>query len=1518
MDGVSLLFATDPDEKINFADLAELQSSDHTLGSKTMLYIRVRFSDEEEGSEPIDLETLKERQALCEKFWFENSNGKSTLTTTFTDTVTLPESAKSHLRQDAPPLVKAAGEAKGVDWDEANYDFFTVLTSSGLWEYAGAADVGGRSSHLNGANSSNVKTASHEFGHNLGLHHANYWRTDSTSPIGRDSIPGGYVGDGEGWEWIEYGHKFSVMGGIRSDGDMNQGRGHFTPGEKVKLDWLGAGELVRVYRTTATPIRLYRHDVETEFLDSKITRVARAIKIYVDSGDYAQRFKRRYWLSYRKLPTDGISGDWLPYGLQVDWQRETYGYDGSILLDMTPYSRDDPTLAFTTQNNQIINVDNEDKEDAVLIIGRTYSDEVADIHFTPIARGGENPNEWIDVLINIGTQDRNIDPQITSFTASSTAVAPGEMVDFSVEAEDEDGDTLYYTWTFGDNSMVENSLNSTTASKSWNNDNIFTVRVTVSDGKGGSDSKEIHVEVGYVSDLLAIMGRVTSGNFPVKEALVRIYSGQGAWTDGDGNYALHTESPSENLLWVEKEGYSFRPLFSNPVYLTNLDVTGRDWVGIPEDPERAPVVHLTTPNSPIAFVPEGSGLFLKAELSENNFPNSFGQPSVSWSVLETPEGGAVTFSPPHGPATVATFSLPGFYKILISGTNDGVNTGSMEVSVNAGLTPGGKPSSEDEIVYYKMDEGEGFTTTNSRGEDNNGRLVNGASWTESGGGISGTGIVLDGISGKIYIENTEGPNFRSYRPGRTIALWFKAEDPLRETKQVLHEQGGWARGLNIYLEAGRLYVGGWNSGANGWDETFLSTELVDTNWHHVALVMYENWINDFEGDTFKGFLDGREFGSGDSATLIVHEYNITLGANRDTTRYHDGVATRAGDHFAGIVDEFHLWNRGLNPDELGQLFNLEGYIGPELTLSSVDHSEGSVVVPPGTGIVLEGSAKGNGSLDTKWETVLAPKGGRAIFGNSTSPSTVAAFSTPGYYKLRFSADDSIQKSAIDVDVHAGLDAGSNFYSPQEAVYLSLDEGSGSRVVNSAGDYSVGNVEGEASWTSQGGGISGTALEFFIDDAEIINFFDYQPPNMVWLEKGGLLFESEAAKKSLALWIKPNETGAAYQYDPWFSSPNKEVIFKMGGRDSGFIIYLDGNLLYIANWNYGRFSWRTFLTVPITRGKWQHLALVLDADYSGYHPHGLKAYLNGRQVASGLASGMDTINSDIILGSRGDDRDWDPFHDYFTNEFLSFNFSGIVDEFHAYQDHALTIDEIGMLYAFGNVGPTVDAGPDQLAVPPYSIILLEGSSTDDGRWSSPVTYSWHIIDGPGTGRFRPLEDNGASAQIDFFEGGSYRIALGAYDGQVTTFDELMVTVRQPTDFQRFMHGFSAIAVDERGYHADPDGDERTNLAEYALGGAPDVAETYYQLGLQHELVREGGDWYAEFRYPRRRDAAQRGLRYEFQVSHDLSTDSWMDRGYTVLNITPIDEVFLEYRLRIDEPVGSVNSRLFGRVRVVIAE
>ena len=60
------------------------------------------------------------------------------------------------------------------------------------------------------------------------------------------------------------------MGAQNGGGDLNAGRGHYTTGEKVQLDWLvaGVGDWVSVSESTQAPIRLYRHDVESELFGS--------------------------------------------------------------------------------------------------------------------------------------------------------------------------------------------------------------------------------------------------------------------------------------------------------------------------------------------------------------------------------------------------------------------------------------------------------------------------------------------------------------------------------------------------------------------------------------------------------------------------------------------------------------------------------------------------------------------------------------------------------------------------------------------------------------------------------------------------------------------------------------------------------------------------------------------------------------------------------------------------------------------------------------------------------------------------------------------------------------------------------------------------------------------------------------------------------------------------------------------------------------------------------------------------
>ena len=63
-------------------------------------------------------------------------------------------------------------------------------------------------------------------------------------------------------------------------------------------------------------------------------------------------------------------------------------------------------------------------------------------------------------------------------------------------------------------------------------------------------------------------------------------------------------------------------------------------------------------------------------------------------------------------------------------------------------------------------------------------------------------LEFDGITGHLKLPNNAKINLGEH-PERSIALWFKTSDlNTRDQKQVLYEEGGAIRGLNIYLENG--------------------------------------------------------------------------------------------------------------------------------------------------------------------------------------------------------------------------------------------------------------------------------------------------------------------------------------------------------------------------------------------------------------------------------------------------------------------------------------------------------------------------------------------------------------------------------------------------------------------------------------------------------------------------------------------------------------------------------------------
>ncbi|MDC0271091.1 PKD domain-containing protein [Akkermansiaceae bacterium] len=361
-----------------------IAESTWTEGSKRILYLRVRFADQDLGYEPVSLATAQSHQDDVAEHYRIASYGKLNVTTVFPDVITLAENKSGYVEQGLGKMMDEAraaaiilGESKGLDWDYRNYDFYTIISDGGIGGYAGIAQVGGRKSHHQKGYTS-LRTSGHEFGHNLGLSHAYYNYTSDLSP--RGATPSNGAGR------IEYGHRFSVMSAQNGSDMNNPALPHFTVHEKWRLDWVTDSDIVDI--TTGDQsgtYRLYQND------DQDVTGL-RAIRI-PSGGLYP-----KYWLSYRtawRQPNRNSDNDFLLNGILFNWSGS--GGGTSTLLDMTPYSDEGSVGSGSTTR------DNSDKWDAPLLIGRTYTDSESNVSVTPVARGGTAPNEYIDVHVHLAT-----------------------------------------------------------------------------------------------------------------------------------------------------------------------------------------------------------------------------------------------------------------------------------------------------------------------------------------------------------------------------------------------------------------------------------------------------------------------------------------------------------------------------------------------------------------------------------------------------------------------------------------------------------------------------------------------------------------------------------------------------------------------------------------------------------------------------------------------------------------------------------------------------------------------------------------------------------------------------------------------------------------------------------------------------------------------------------------------------------------------------------------------------------
>ena len=351
---------------------AEAAASSWTTGAKTVLVIRVDFSDR--PGEPVDTSnqtfTVANAQSLFNNqinpFYVANSYNQTSLTATVIPTVVRMPQPQSYYTQGTnynAMMTDARTAATQAGYDPNNYSLEVVTFSyTSGFSWAGLATIGGRGNLING--SFVLPVVAHELGHNYGLLHANLWRTTDGTIIGQGSN-------------IEYGDCYDVMGSCYGMG----ANAHFNAHYKRNLDWLTDANVQTV--TSDGIYRIYAQDSSTN--NSGI----RALKINKDST-------KNYWVEFRQLFTSIPSA---MSGALIRWDYASKSYQETELLDMIPTT--------STLN------------DAPLPIGATpFYDSDSHIKITVIGKGGTTP-ESLDVKVEFN-QSGNSTPTPTA-TATPTA-----------------------------------------------------------------------------------------------------------------------------------------------------------------------------------------------------------------------------------------------------------------------------------------------------------------------------------------------------------------------------------------------------------------------------------------------------------------------------------------------------------------------------------------------------------------------------------------------------------------------------------------------------------------------------------------------------------------------------------------------------------------------------------------------------------------------------------------------------------------------------------------------------------------------------------------------------------------------------------------------------------------------------------------------------------------------------------------------------------------------------------------
>ncbi|HVS37615.1 MAG TPA: LamG domain-containing protein [Gemmataceae bacterium] len=221
------------------------------------------------------------------------------------------------------------------------------------------------------------------------------------------------------------------------------------------------------------------------------------------------------------------------------------------------------------------------------------------------------------------------------------------------------------------------------------------------------------------------------------------------------------------------------------------------------------------------------------------------------------------------------------------------------------ITPGSPAELDGLLAYWKLDEGDG-TTAEDVSPNKMKATLHGGRWAP---GAKGTALQFD--KDGDYLDYGDSPQL-NFKAGAafTFAGWVKT---MAERGAVVSQRNSKDGGANIdlTLNGGKVtaLVRSDNKETGQHATVTSGAPINDGEWHHFALTRDT-------GRTIELFIDGVSQGqaSGADAGGAVTTNLRALGSERSWVR-----TGFPGAQFVGAVDEFCVFGRALNPEEIRKL-----------------------------------------------------------------------------------------------------------------------------------------------------------------------------------------------------------------------------------------------------------------------------------------------------------------------------------------------------------------------------------------------------------------------------------------------------------------------------------------------------------------------------------------------------------------------------------------------------------------------